>query len=307
MAFQGVRFIVSLPVLFLAFASVLTSAGCAKDLVTGANTLNYYSIGAESRLGSYVMKMQLKELKRSKKEYDSEDNKDQLKLIKYIVDDIAKVSHYPNFPYEVHLADVAIVNAWCAPGGKIMVYEGLWDPVNGLIKKGDVDELAAVLAHEIAHATARHITESISRNMTIYAIGATASQIISTHSSVAGDIFESLFTEGLNIFIPSYSRKNEAEADRIGLMYMASAGYDPRAAVRVWERAARGKKGDRTSIYSTHPSSGERANLLKKYLKDALVLYEQAKASGKGKWSERMEEYRKAMDKTKKGSKYDDI
>jgi len=262
-------------VALLLISVVFFVSACARDLITGKKTYNLYSVDSDSKLGSYVMKSQLKSLKKAKKKYDTKPNKKQLEQIREIVKNIGAVSHYPKFPYEVHLADIDIVNAWCAPGGKMMVYEGLWDPKKGLVKKGNEDELAAVIAHEMAHATARHVTEAISRNTTILAIGSVASSIISAHSAVGGDVFQDIFIEGMNVFIPSYSRKNELEADRVGLFYMAGAGYDPRAAVRLWARAAK-KKGDQSSIYASHPSSGIRAKQLKKYLPDAIFIYEES-------------------------------
>jgi len=253
-----------------------TLSGCARDLVTGKKTFNYYSLDSDVKLGNYVLKMQATALVKKKKKIDSKKNRKQLKQIRKIVKNIAKVSHYPYFPYEVHVADVKVVNAWCAPGGKIMVYEGLWDPKKGLVKKGNQDEMAAVLAHEIAHATARHVTESISRNITILTVGQVAASVIAQSSTSGGNAFQELFVQGMNVFIPSYSRKNEYEADRLGIIYMAKAGYDPRAAVRVWKRAAK-RKGNKTSIYASHPSNGSRARALNRYLPEAMKYYEASK------------------------------
>jgi metalloendopeptidase OMA1, mitochondrial len=249
---------------------------CAKDMVTGKTTLNYYTIDQEPKLGASVLKAQLADLEKHDKPVDVKASSGDYALINEIVRKIAAVSHYPNFPYEVHLADVPIVNAWCAPGGKIMVYAGLWDPKTGLVKHGDKNELAAVLAHEIAHATARHVTETISRNMTIAMTGAVVQSAIAAGGYAQGaDMFGEVFSGGLNLFVPSYSRKNEKEADKIGLMYMAKAGYDPRVAVELWKRAA-GKGKEKTSIYASHPASGERAKSLEKYLPEAMRLYEES-------------------------------
>ena len=259
--------------LFLA----LLFAGCAKDLVTGKTTLNYYDIKSEPKLGKQVLSAQAAALKKNKKELDSEKNKAELIRLRGIVVRIAKVSHYPDFPYEVHLADLDIVNAWCAPGGKIMVYEGLWDPKKGLVEKGNEDQLAAVLAHEIAHATARHVTEALSQNMTIFMIGAAVQTAISAGGYQQGsNTFGEVFSQGVGIFMPAYSRNNEYEADEIGLMYMSKAGYDPREAVKLWEKAAK-KRKDYTSIYASHPTSGARAKRLKELLPQAMELYEQSK------------------------------
>ncbi|PIR26017.1 MAG: hypothetical protein COX62_06400 [Deltaproteobacteria bacterium CG_4_10_14_0_2_um_filter_43_8] len=258
--------------LSLTFFSVLVIA-CAKDVITGKNTINYYKLSQEPALGKEVLTGQVKAFQKDNVAVDSPKNKAELETIKHIVRNISRVSHIPSFPYEVHVADAPVVNAWCAPGGKIMVYEGLWDKEKGLVEKGNKDELAAVLAHEISHATARHVTESISRNMTIYAAGSLAQSAIGVGSAEGADLFGRIFSEGFNVFVPSYSRKNESEADKLGLFYMAKAGYDPRAAVRLWERAAK-KNKDQTSIYASHPASGERAAALKSYLPEAMKLYE---------------------------------
>ena len=257
--------------------SLLLIASCAKDLVTGKTTLNYYDIKKEPQIGSYVLLTQTKEFKGKGKKMDAEADKAEYERIKRIVARIAAVSHYPNFPYEAHLAEVDVVNAWCAPGGKIMVYTGLWDPQKGLVKKGDDDQLAAVLAHEIAHATARHVTESNSRNVTIAMAGAAAQTAIAAGgSSFGADLFGQFFSNGMNLYVPSYSRKNEYEADKLGLYYMADAGYDPRAAVELWKKAAT-KKKDKTSIYASHPASGDRTKALEKLLPEAIERYDKAK------------------------------
>lgn len=258
------------------------ASGCAKDLITGKTTLNYYTIHEESKFGGQVLAAQMTELKEKDKKVDDAADAADYALLRTIVARIAAVSHYPEFPYEVHLADVDVANAWCAPGGKIMVYSGLWDPKKGLVQRGNADELAAILAHEIAHATARHVTESVSRNMTIVMAGAVVQSAIAAGGSSQGaDLFGQVFSDGMNLFVPSYSRRNEKEADRLGLVYMARAGYDPRVAIELWKRAAAHRK-DRTSIYASHPASGERARDLEKYLPEAMALYAEAlKQEGK--------------------------
>ncbi len=258
--------------LLVAVYSLFVLSSCAKDLITGKSSYNWYKVQDDSKFGNQVMQQQLKALKKQNKEVDSPRNSYELAQIKEIVARIGAVSHYPDFPWEVHLASVPVVNAWCAPGGKIMVYEGLWDPKKGLVEKDNEDQLAAVLAHEIAHATARHVTESLSTNMTIMMAGQVVSTAISAASVEGSNLFADIFTNGMNIFVPSYSRKNEFEADRIGLLYMAKAGYDPRAAVALWKKAAQQKK-DPGSVFASHPTSGARASELEKYLPEAMKIY----------------------------------
>lgn len=154
-----------------------------------------------------------------------------------------------------------------------MVYDGLFDPKKGLVHRESDDELAAVLGHEISHATARHVTESMSRNMSILLVGQVAvSAISASGTGQVQDMFNRAISEGINLYLPAYSRKNESEADRIGILYAAKAGYNPKAAVDLWYRACK-KKGEPTSLYASHPPSCERAKALEKVLPEAMEWY----------------------------------
>jgi len=262
-------------VIALSFVGVI---GCAKDLVTGKKTLNYYSLKGESKLGSQVLHAQMKAAKRKKKKMDAEADPVEYKRLKKIVKNLKPVMHHPTFPYEVHLMEIDVPNAWCAPGGKMMVYTGLWDPKKGLVEKGNEDQLAAVMAHEMAHANARHVTEAISKLMTIMVAGTAAQSAIGAGTQQGANIFGEVFVRGMNVYVPFYSRGNEYEADRLGLIYMAKAGYDPREAVKLWKKAAKKKKIPHT-IYASHPSSGARARHIEKFLPDAMNAFNEAKAN----------------------------
>lgn len=263
-------------ILLVIFVTLMIPS-CAKDLVTGKSSLNYYNVSSEPKLGNEVLHAQLQAAKDNEKKTDAAADPEQYERLKKIVDRLAKVAHHP-FPYEVHLVESDTVNAWCAPGGKMMVYTGLWDPKKGLVKKDNDDQLAAVIAHEMAHANARHVTEAMSTNMTISIAGAAVQTAIYAGGAVQGaNLFGTVFSNGMNVFVPSYSRKNEFEADEIGLMYMAKAGYDPREAVALWKEAAKKQKGDATSIYASHPSSGARAQKLEQMLPTLMPIYEQSK------------------------------
>jgi metalloendopeptidase OMA1, mitochondrial len=252
---------------------------CGKDYITGKSSYNWFSLSTDIQLGAQVLEAQEKGFAGQKVPVDSEKDKEMLDRLKTIVGRVTKVSHIPDLPYEVHLADAPVVNAWAAPGGKIMVYEGLWDPQKGLVRKDSDDEIAAVLSHEIAHCTARHVTKALSQQMTLSLVGMVATSAIAGAGSAQGaNLFGEMFSQGMDVYVPSYSRKNEAEADKIGLFYMAKAGYDPRAAIGVWRRAAQ-KRGDMTSIFASHPASGARAQALEKYLPEAMQIYEQVKDS----------------------------
>lgn len=264
------------------FAAALVAAtfaldGCARDLVTGKKAYNWFSIGEDVKLGDEVISEQLESIKRKGKRTDAAADAEMFNRIRKTTLRIGAVSHYPSFPYEAHYADLDVVNAWCAPGGKVMVYSGLFDPKKGLVARDNEDELAAVLGHEIAHATARHVSESLSRNFTIMAVGQIAvSAIASSGTGTLQNAFSRVIVEGVNLYVPFYTRSNESEADRIGLMYMAKAGYNPRAAVDLWYRACK-KRGDPFSLYASHPTSCQRAKDLEALLPSAIAEYEKVK------------------------------
>jgi len=260
--------------LWLGICLLIVSMACGKDYVTGKSSYNWFSLKTDIQLGEQVYEVQVEEFQKKKIPVDSAKNQAMLMRIRETVTRLSKASHIPDLPYEAHLADSPIVNAWAAPGGKIMVFEGLWDPEKGLVQRDNPDELAAVLGHEIAHCTARHATKALTKQATLGLIGTAVGAVIAGAGSAQGaDLFSQVFSGGMNIYIPSYSRKSESEADKLGLFYMAKAGYDPRAAVEVWKRAYQ-KKGDKTSIFASHPASGERAKKLEEYLPAAMAIYE---------------------------------
>ncbi len=194
-------------------------------------------------------------------------------LLRTMMERIAAVSDLPDLPYEVTLFHTNIVNAAAAPGGAMMVFEGLYDPDIGLVE--DEQELAAVMAHEIAHINCRHVTERLSVIMP----AALGIEVIATRAErkdreQAAQILRGAFVVGTAFWIPYYSRRDEEEADRVGLFYMARAGYDPRGAVRIWQRAYEQQEGkDQTSIFATHPSSRDRHRKLERMLPHAMEEY----------------------------------
>lgn len=253
---------------------LLFITGCtAIDAVTGQQTRNFYSIQQDVGLGSQVYEQTLEQMRAQ----GVPVNQDRARVaqLQQMVGRIAAASDLPDLPYEVALIQTNIVNAMAAPGGKIMVYEGLWDPEKGLAR--DEDEIAAVIAHEIAHINARHSTEAMTRALPVNIL-ATVGVIAAKDTdyeqfaqiAAAGGLF---FYNG--IWMTRYSRENEFEADAVGLMYMAKAGYDPRAAVRIWERVDRQRTGNdpAQSIFSTHPPDAVRLDRLRSLLPGAMALY----------------------------------
>ena len=181
-----------------------------------------------------------------------------------------------DWKWDVNVLTSSEVNAWCMPGGKIAVY-------TGLIEKLQItdDELAAVMGHEISHALREHGRERASQQL---AAGAGA-----TLAGVVADIFlpgsGQLATQGaelgsqVGVLLP-YSRVQETEADRMGVELAARAGYDPRAAIVLWQKMAKLSGGSAPpQLLSTHPSNEARMKDLAEFAQKVLPLYEQARAT----------------------------
>lgn len=189
----------------------------------------------------------------------------------------------PMAEWEFVVFDQPEINAFAMPGGKVGVFMGLFQIVE------TEDELASVVAHEIAHVTARHTHERISQGMVLNAgssligiaaaVSGTAALGNGTYINAAPTIM-GLYGIGAGQVAQSWDQGKEAEADHIGIMYMAKAGYDPNAAIRVMERMVEleGGMGGNNNYGSTHPSSMDRLNALHSYLEEAMAEYEQAKA-----------------------------
>lgn len=240
---------------------------------------NLYSIQDEVRIGERYIKKQKQVAE--KKGWDVNPKKqERLRLrIQGIVNKLAKVSDKPDLPYEVVLFDrPQVVNAFCLPGGKIGVFTGLFDSKKGLVDPKSDDEIAAVMGHEIAHATMRHVTRKLT---SLSGYGLLGGFISVGVGSAAGENWgyavNRIFNTGASLYLPNYSRAHEREADQVGMYYMAKAGFDPQAAIDVWQKASDRKKAkgksDKTSFFDSHPASGERAQFLRTFLGDAKGLH----------------------------------
>jgi predicted Zn-dependent protease len=174
----------------------------------------------------------------------------------------------PGWDWEVNLIGSKELNAWVMPGGKIAFYTGLIEK----LKLTD-DEIAAVMGHEIAHALREHgrerASQAMAQGIALSIIGAVAGV-----SRSGMDLTQLVLNVTLNL--PN-SREHETEADRIGVELAARAGYDPRAAVGVWEKMARAADGQPPEILSTHPAPTTRIADLKVYAARVMPLYEQAR------------------------------
>lgn len=173
-----------------------------------------------------------------------------------------------SFNWEFNLIQSKEVNAWCMPGGKVAVYSGIL-PITM-----DDAGLATVMGHEIGHAIARHSAERVSQQMAAQAGGAVVSAATSEKSQTTQTIFNQLYGVGGQLLLLKYSRSQESEADRLGLIFMAMAGYDPNYAVLFWQRmAAQNKGGAPPEFLSTHPADQTRIQDIKNHLPEAMKYY----------------------------------
>lgn len=174
--------------------------------------------------------------------------------------------------WEVNTVNSDQVNAFCMPGGKIVVYTGILTLIGNTA--GSDAELAAVLAHEIAHALARHSSERLSNTMLQNMGGQVLGQVIGQKSQTLGAVFEQVYGLGTNVFVAlPFGRKQEYEADQMGLVLMALAGYDPSSAVTLWQKMARASGGNQNEFLSTHPSEENRIKRIQEYLPTARQYY----------------------------------
>ena len=177
-----------------------------------------------------------------------------------------------NFQWEFNLVNNSEANAFCMPGGKIVVYEGML-PITQ-----DETSLAIVLGHEIAHAIAKHSAEQLSKQMrqqTAAQIGGSVLTQVANAKGLGGyaQVLDMVAQTGFNFANLKYSRDNETEADRLGLIFAAMAGYDPQLAIPFWQRMAQMSTSSTSEIFSDHPSDEKRIAELQKRMPEALSYY----------------------------------
>ncbi|HEX5278365.1 MAG TPA: M48 family metallopeptidase [Fluviicoccus sp.] len=171
--------------------------------------------------------------------------------------------------WEVNLETRNDLNAYCAPGGKIMFFTGIIDR----LKLND-DEIAAIMGHEIAHALREHGRERISQAYAQQA-GMTLLAVLTNMDSRKAALLQTATTLGLTL---PHSRGQESEADVMGVELMARAGYDPRASISLWQKMGAASKGAPPAFLSTHPSGAQRIDELQGQMSVVLPLYEAARA-----------------------------
>jgi len=262
-------------VLFLA-AGLGLMAACSRVPITGRSQLNLIP---ESQMQSMALQ-EYKTFLSENKTVPATTSKD-AEMVKRVGGRIANaVTRYmtshnmgkevADYKWEFNLVDSKEVNAWCMPGGKVVVYTGLL-PVTQ-----NETALACVMGHEIAHAIARHGNERMSQGLIAQGIQV-AGAVALNRNPQAQNIFLQSFGVGGNVGLMAFSRQNELEADHLGVIFMAMAGYNPQEAIPFWQRMANMGGQKPPELLSTHPSDARRVQQLQQLMPEAMKYYTPAK------------------------------
>lgn len=252
-----------------------TLLACSKNSVTGRSQLKLLP---ESQLQSMAVE-QYQQFLSTNKVVSSTANRD-AEMVTRVGQRITKaVQQYygskglgaelEGYQWEYKLVDSKEVNAWCMPGGKIVVYTGLLP-----ITQNEA-ALAAVMGHEVSHAIFNHGNERMSQGMGAEAVSVGLQVALANKPAATQNLFMTAFGIGAQagVLLP-FSRKHELEADRYGLIWTAMAGYNPQEAVNLWQRMEKASNGQKPPEFlSSHPSEGRRIQELQKYMPEALTYY----------------------------------
>jgi metalloendopeptidase OMA1, mitochondrial len=245
-------------ILLLVLGLILLMAGCASAPYTGRRQLLFTSEGSETKMG-------LQAFQQIKRQYQVSPDPETNALVTRVGRRIADAAQRPDYRWEFVVLEGKEANAFCLPGGKVGVFTGI------LKYTRDEAGMATVISHEVAHALARHAGERMSQSMLAQAGGLGLGVALGGAGSAAGSAVMQGYSLGtqLGILLP-YSRSQEYEADHIGVILMAKAGYDPAQALEFWKRMMIGEKGGKLPQFmSTHPSDASRLKELETFLPEA--------------------------------------
>jgi predicted Zn-dependent protease len=226
-----------------------------------------------------MLSMSLQQYDTFLKEHKLSTNKEQTETVKRVGAKIADaVERYfassgmsaqvSGYKWEFNLVEDKQVNAWCMPGGKVVVYTGILP-----VTKNDAG-LAVVMAHEIAHAVARHGNERMSQGLLAQFGGMALAEALSAKPAATQQLWMNVYGVGAQYgAIMPYGRLQESEADHLGLIFMAMAGYDPNEALGFWQRMSAQKTGQVPEFLSTHPSDQTRIDNIRRLIPEAMKYY----------------------------------
>lgn len=246
-------------------AATLVAIGCQSAPLTDRKQLLMVSPEKENAMGLTAYQEVLKEEPVTKNSAATE-------LVRKIGKRIAAAANRPDFDWEFNVIDSKTQNAFCLPGGKVAVYTGILPVCQN--EAG----LAVVMSHEIGHAIARHGGERMSHQMVQNTAKDALARVMQNRDENTQKIVLTAYGAGAQYgAILPYSRKHELEADHIGVLLMAKAGYDPSEAPVFWERFGSAKDGAAPMEFlSTHPSDARRASALRELLPEAMEVYKDA-------------------------------
>lgn len=246
-------------------AMLLVFEACKRVPITGRQQVSFVNEGELSALSSQEYNKFLSENKIIRSGRDAERIQTIGKNIAAAVEQYYRKNNLQkeleNFAWEFNLVDDKTVNAWCMPGGKVVFYTGII-PVCA-----DDDGIAVVMGHEIAHAVARHGNERMSQGLLAQFGGMALSVAVASQPTATQDLFMTAYGVGANVgVLLPFSRKHESEADKLGLVFMTMAGYNPDKAPAFWQRMAGEGGNEPPEFISTHPNSSTRIKDLTNYI-----------------------------------------
>jgi len=258
---------------FFAVLTLLVLTSCSTVPITGRSQLNLIP-------GNSMLSMSLQQYDTFLKEHKLSANREQTEMVRRVGARIQNAveryfaangmsSHLANYKWEFNLVDDKQINAWCMPGGKVVVYTGILP-----VTQGETG-LAVVLGHEISHAIAEHGNERMSQGLLAQFGGVALAEALSSQPAATQQLWMSAYGVGAQYgAILPYSRMQESEADHLGMIFMAMAGYDPNEAVTFWQRMASQKGGQAPPEFlSTHPSDATRIEKIKQLIPEAMSHY----------------------------------
>lgn len=241
---------------------IFSLVSCATVPYTGRSQLVLVSPQEEVALGQRAASQVLQQSQMS-------SNPTYINEVNTVGSRIAAVADQPGFRWQFHVLQDKDANAFALPGGKVFVNTGMFRYAT------DDAELATVIAHEVAHVIAHHGAERISRSMLTQLGGAVVAGALNVYSPGAQQAVSAAYGLATNVgVILPHSRSQEMEADQIGLILMAKAGYDPRVAIKFWQKMMRADKSSSVPAFlSTHPADQQRLSKIKAFMPEALRYY----------------------------------
>lgn len=253
---------------FLLAVAFIALSACSTVPYTNRSQFIVVSDSQMNRLGADAFKQVLT---KERIDHDPAANA----VVHEVGERIARVAERPDYHWEfVVIADPKQANAFALPGGKVAVYTGLFPVAR------DTGGLAAVMGHEVGHALARHGAERMSQGLLLDVAATGLSVVLGGGSPATQEAVMQAFGLGAQVgVVLPFSRSQEAEADHIGLILMAKAGYDPHAALELWRRFEKAEKDQPPEFVSTHPGYGTRERNIEGWMPEAMQYYQPSAAA----------------------------